>query len=191
MRHKPPTSQPRPEFQQFTERGRKHRQRWPVKIRSTPSSASFRLTSADLSVCRHTDGCGVTTVTSHPERARYFAMFQVRVQAVNRAGGKGFAKKSSFGAPVPRVVSISSSLSLDSATDNILCLCEPWRLVTSLIGSKSQERCAILKPYFLRMAEPRRPLKIVNTVARAADREISAIDGLIDSGCGLSLNLGQ
>jgi hypothetical protein len=97
-------------------------------------------------------------------------MFQVRVQAVNRAGGKGFAKKSSFGAPAPLVSSISSSLSLDSATDNILRLCKPYEWLLRLaIQNRKNAVPDFLKTYFRRMAEPRHRMKIVNTVARAGD----------------------
>ena len=66
-------------------------------MRFTPCSLRrISVRSGTLTVLQ-IDGWGVTTVTSQPSLAKYFAMFQVRTQAVALNGGKGHAKNSSFG----------------------------------------------------------------------------------------------
>src|SRR5688572_7981267 len=66
-------------------------------MRRMPSRFNSFETFSQSSTFRHTEGSGVTTVTSQPSLARYFAMFPVRTEELARTGGKRQAKNKSFG----------------------------------------------------------------------------------------------
>jgi hypothetical protein len=74
-----------------------------------PSRSNSIETFSGSSTFRHTEGSGVTTVTSHLSLAKYSAMFPVRTEAIACTGGKEQAKIRSFGRRAWRI-----SLSLDN-----------------------------------------------------------------------------
>src|SRR5687767_13990731 len=65
-------------------------------MRLIPYSLSMESATSISSTCRHTDGWGVTTVTSQPSRTRCLATLRGRVLPT-ASGGKKNARNNSFG----------------------------------------------------------------------------------------------
>src|SRR5262245_39792925 len=93
----PPTTHAKPSSGHFTRFVASHGQSWSLNMHLIPSCSRWIFVVSKSSALRRRAGSRVKTVTVQPDRARYLAMFQVRIEPMTFDGGKVYVTKSSFG----------------------------------------------------------------------------------------------